>query len=471
MRFLQLAAFVLTAVTSFVSQAASWKYENGGQTLHVFLDYESGLYNLRAYAVKPGELQTLLQERTFAQASEARQHAKEFLSENGWTGAVSFEANLTEKPSAPEFATEVTGSVIWTATKKWNQEWERKFSHWIQTEIDLSFFSRYNIKTDCADVIVGLRWIFSRIHSLPVGNALAGSGQLFTHESMRKSWVGLPRHSNWYQDALFMTALDYVMDNTFTRSILWDGYPISISAKAFVPGTFHLEFHSAGGHTMIVNEVDATGGRFGLIQSTLPREVRDLGAAEYQHASQPQRADGGFLRMRWLEKTAKGWAFADENKHPDYSIEQYSPAFMSGTSNFSNAVRSHLSGHASQSNPYSELIAGMETLWGKIEPRLKLVQEGYSVCQVSDCRPGTRNWDQYSTPGRDSHIKEMIRYVQGIVRDNPRDGQIASAYSQFAGYRMDVADRSTTLGELMDNFLKGRTSGDPRVSVARRWGF
>ena len=87
---------------------------------------------------------------------------------------------------------------IWEAKNRWNNDWELKFGQWLKQEVTLDFYKKYNIPTDCADAVIGLRWIFSRINYLPVANTLSDTGNLFGQFSMKKEWKRLPTATNWY---------------------------------------------------------------------------------------------------------------------------------------------------------------------------------------------------------------------------------------------------------------------------------
>ena len=114
------------------------------------------------------------------------------------------EAKNPELP--PRMASPVAGNgarSIWATAQEWNQDWENRYSQWVQNNRDPAFLSNHQIRTDCADVAIAYRWIFARINGLPAANTLAGTGRLITNESMNPAWTGLSTNQDWTRDQLF----------------------------------------------------------------------------------------------------------------------------------------------------------------------------------------------------------------------------------------------------------------------------
>lgn len=370
---------------------------------------------------------------------------------------------------SPRFVTEDKTKVLWKATQLWSWEWEVRYSQWIAQEVDAKFFSRHGIATDCADVAIGLRWIFARMHGLPVGNTLAASSRLFTHASFKKSWSGLKRGAQWYEDELFLAALDYIMDGAYTKTLLLDSYPVRIRADVFLPGVHHLQFHAQGGHTMLVKAVKARGvsnSPLLLLQSTLPRKVRDLAPTGYHISTQPQY-DGGFLRIRHLVVANGTWVLAPASKHVDFSEEQFEEEFMSGHAGFSSAVKAHLLGRIDGAQ---EFMTSLKLLREALESRLKVVSDGYLACQRLDCRPGTEGYEEWSTPVRDSKLKDLTTLVVALARQNMSRGSVKNAWNEFTRLQVRINDVRYPMSRILENILNDRLVGDPSKTPEARWG-
>lgn len=481
---LLLTGFLLFSTSAFAQfHDRSARFEQKGFLVTLDLTLESGRYVLDIHR----HSEEVMQERTFhavyadeataIAAFEAQRAVLSALADPPPPVDPNAEEDLADAPVvvaaapydySPRFVTEDKTKSIWKATQLWNWEWEIRYAQWVSQEIDGQFFSRYGIATDCADVAIGLRWIFARIHGLPVGNTLAASGRLFTHASFKKSWSGLARGKLWHDDALFLAALDYIMDGAYTKTLLLDSYPIRIRADVFLPGVHHLQFHAQGGHTMLVKSVKA--GAFAsplqLLQSTLPRKVRDLAPTGYHISTQPQY-NGGFLRARQLVVSGGQWVLAAAEAHPDFSEEQYEEEFMKGHAGFSSAVKAHLLGKIDGAK---EFTTSLKLLREAIESRLKVVSDGYLACQRIDCRPGTEGYEEWSTPVRDSKLKDLTKLVVALARQNSSRNSVKTAWSEFTKLQVRINDVRYPMGRILENILNDRLVGDPGQTPEARWG-
>jgi hypothetical protein len=174
---------------------------------------------LRHFSQSKGEYQTLLSTTKFQNKTDLDNYVakkfpnyKEEKSLEFWPVKNSFEKNNDKSFGGKK------NQYIWAAKNQWSEEWETKYSKWLQEEVTANFYQRYKIPTDCADALVGLRWIFSRINSLPVANTVADSGNLFGNFSMKKDWKKYDTAEKWNEDELFLVALDFVMNLTSTRT-------------------------------------------------------------------------------------------------------------------------------------------------------------------------------------------------------------------------------------------------------------
>ncbi len=368
---------------------------------------------------------------------------------------------------SPQFVTEDSSRVVWKSTQNWSWQWEQQYAAWISKELTPDFFSRYNISTDCADVAIGLRWIFSRIHGLPVGNSLAASGRLFTNESFKKSWSTLATAKEWHKDQLFLAALDYIMDGAYTKSLLIDSYPVAITPKTFLPGVYHLQFHDRGGHTMIVKKVQGAllSPPLQMLQSTLPRAPRKLKASAYHMSEVPFGA--GFLRQRWLVKSGGTWELLSSEAHPDFSYEQWEEDFLSASSSssFSGAIKARVLGKV---NPMKDYRSS-STLWTqKINERAKIVVDGYATCSQTPCAVGTEAFDEWSTFVRDEKLLDLTRLIDDLAKDSP---QVQTEWNKILKKTFSLEGKSVSLEQLVTKILEGRLNGDPGVTPTQRWGF
>lgn len=362
---------------------------------------------------------------------------------------------------------------IWTAKNEWDLEWEKKFTNWTRQNFDKKFFKRYKISTDCADAAIGMRWIFSRMNSLPAGNRLIGSTALLTNRSMKAAWKDLPTSENWYEDERFRAALNYLMVNSYTHTLVGDGYPIEINPTYLTEGAFHLEMRKNDGHARVVTEVNRDSSKYPItdMYSNVPREVRTLWTESFTLYDQPEMKFGGFMRHRWVKLTSTGATLVPGESMPGYSLEQYQPDFFKhGIPDFSAEVAARFQ---EAFDPVVAAKAIYSNLKGAIKDRVKLVEDGYAVCSKESCDPGTDHYENWGTPSRDARIGNYFEQIQTYLRtlsggDLERfreryESERGKKYLKFNGERIEYADLETIWGAK-------RYSSDPKQPPAVRWG-
>ena len=214
--------------------------DDGNRKKVVVNYYENNRWVLEEFLVEENRLQELAFRKTFSKRYLLEQYKYS-----------RYELN-TQKVFEDEDISTVTDEVeserIWDVRNQWSEAWMQKYSDWIRDEFNKDFYLKYNIKTDCADVIYSTHWIFARMHGLPMATTMTGSHTLFTQDSMKKEWVKLATHNEWHKDERFLAALNYILRNSFTGTLRIDAYPIAISKNTFREGTIYLTH----GHAMII---------------------------------------------------------------------------------------------------------------------------------------------------------------------------------------------------------------------------
>lgn len=402
--------FSFICINSYASEQTRYVYESVSSQPTVLVEYASdGLWIIETYLEKADRLPL----KTGRWVFPDKVQADRFLL---GMGPVWILQPMTEPTST--YRTELLSQTIWTAPEEWDWQWEVRYAAWVRANIDATFFEKYKVATDCADVAIATRWIFARIHGLPVAQTIGGSGRtLFSNESFKPEWANLKRHTDWEKDEVFRKALDYVLDYSYTHTLLRDSYPIAISPVAFLEGTYHLATHATSGHTQLVNEVNSTStSRLPLYAaaSTVPREVRALHTYPFFDSTQPEQASGGFLRFRWAQKVGGTWTMVAPAQMPHYSVEQYEPDFMKDTANFSIAVYKRINPAFDPVLRVKESEATIEQL---IRERAQVVEDGFAFCASRDCSPGTLNYENWSTPSRDKRLGSIVTDTESYVRD------------------------------------------------------
>lgn len=461
--FLSLVLLLVTIPCVFASEL--WTMEEGN-TRHFFsLDRDNGIV-LKHYTQQKGDYQDLLTSQYFANFNEARNFIH--------THFPQYKAvkELTDWP-VDTGASNKKNRNIWMATNSWNDYWEEEYARWLQSEITADFYLKYRIATDCADALVGYRWIFSRINSLPVGNIVSDTGSLFGHFSMRKSWENLSTSTDWYDDQLFMTALSYAMDMTSTRTIMaHDGFPVSITRKGLQAGTFIVSQTNGSGHmrTITENYFD-NPAELPLFthSSTAPREVRALYREAFIDQAWPIRGTREILAFRWPVVSRNSWVLTRKENDPRYSLEQFDMGLQGKYYSFIQFVLKRVKDNY---DPYSLIATGIEDIVNYTNIRIKIVRDGYEYCQSHNCSPGTAAYEDWSTPNRDYKYLLKFNEIEDLVRafDPMYPGLMDHWLNSLATTQLEVEGYTLSLERLRYLFEKKLTSYDPSAPILRRWG-
>lgn len=389
-----------------------------------------------------------------------------------FTDAGRARAFLESRGTSPQsFAAEPDGrelrglaAGLWTAEHPWTWDWEMKFADWIAAEVNPAFFEKYKVATDCADALYALRWIFARTHKLEMASRLAGSGDYVTHRSLRGSWGNLPTAAEWFNDRRFRAALDYILENTYTHSLMTDSYPIAITREALTEGVYHLDLHRDSGHTQVAARTDSRGESvlpFSIIQSTVPRKIRQLSTSGFWYSSQPKEGLGGLLRMRW-PVFGNSVSMTAPEKMPFFSKEQYAANFLrTPETPYFKEVYLRL-------NPQLDFVKVVNEAWTSVKgmflARLQIVEDGYRYCRQNGCPPGSAADDDWSTPTRDGRLLELIGQAQDMQMSLrlPEDAAMNVPFLAFNG-------ETYTLRAAVEAWTSRRFSSDPNQSPERRW--
>lgn len=450
----------LSTVNSIYAQ--TWIQSSDDKQILYVGGEENGTWELSEFTIQPGKLQERTGYRTFKNEQSYNHYIQRLISE----------PQLSEltRPSTSWVNTEVPGKFLWEAQNQWNEQWEKQFSDWVETEFDENYFYNYGIATDCADAAIALRWIFARLHSLPMGSTLAGSEVLITHESMKKQWLNLPTDIEWHQDQRFLAALNFVIDNTYTHTLIVDSYPIKIDTLSLRTGAYRLNLFGETGHTSLLGRFDYSGKSaipIYTFNSSVPKVVRRLFVEPYLLDGQGLEKEGGWLRHRWLVKniTSDKWQLLSKEDHPHFSKEQYSDELKNGS--FSLNIYQKLIPGFSPSSVYEVAI---DDYHNYLERRISVVQEGYEACQKLDCSPGTSYWEDWSTPARDKKIQEKYEFIE----------YLSNLYNEFIDPKvwldkqnktwLEIEGVKVSLKELTFIWKHKLFSSDPRVHPNRRWG-
>lgn len=382
--------------------------------------------------------------------------------------------SIEKLPSWPvDVSVDKKNKELWTVHNQWSEEWEKRYADWLKSEITEDFYLKYNIPTDCADAVIGYRWIFARIYSLPVANTVSDTGYLFGHFSMRKQWKNLSTAGKWNEDQLFLAALDYVMDMTSTRTVMnTDGFPVSITRKGLQAGTFIVSQTNGSGHMRQITQNyydDPSSLPVFTFSSTSPRELRPLYKEAFLDQAWPIRKTREIMAFRWPVINRNSWTLKAKDSDPRYSLEQFD---LSLEEKYYSFVQFVLSRVQPDYDPNSLVSTGVTDLANFTTMRIKIVRDGYAYCRNHDCRPGTQAWEDWSTPNRDAKYHLKFDEIEDLVRtfDPMSPGLFTKWIKSLNSTIMDIEGHQLSLSQLRSLFERGLPSSNPSDPILKRWG-
>lgn len=385
---------------------------------------------------------------------------------------------LTEtRPSRDVQEIPFTDTPLWPLTKNfWTWDDEQGFSTWMGQTITPDFLVGSGIRVDCADFYITLRWIYAHDHGLPAANTLAGSGRLFGSWQTPTVWQNLPTDSDWRKDKRFKAALLYLLDNSYTHSLLKDLYPVALTRQYLTPGAVNLYLRGDTGHTQPLIAVGANPhcpDSTGCLLSVWGNEPAD----EKVYLTAPYILnlksidEGGFLRYRWPTLTSTGWKLTPASQMPGYSLEQYQFPNLANFE-FENIVYKNLG--IGQDEVYQAILKGL-SLEKLLLLRLEVTVMGYFVCHVQICPEGSSLYNDYSTPSRDQRIRDLqqdfLALAKKIDIHDSRWRRFKDAVGNVYVFWPE-ADHGKVLNDyIFDPKLVLSMDSNPQVTFEKRWGW
>ena len=466
--------FLLSIVFIFKVTASEWVFQNNQGTYYLVSYTDERRHYLDEYYQARGEYQDRISHKVFQSPEDVNkfvnENYKNYSDKKVWN-FLGMDKILTDIFSVDLLdSVESAGLVIWETKNTWNLEWEKRYAQWIEESVDRDFLKRNKVPVDCADVAYALRWIFARINHLPAANTLAGSGALFGNESFKSKWINLKKDTDWYNDKLFLTALNYLLDNTYTHTLLGDVYPIKISKESLIAGVIHLSLHEESGHTRIfskTNYEDIDQIPLMFMSGTTPRMLRALYEEAFSIDKRVPSEFGGMVQMRWPLKVINKWRLMDAVNMPNYSLEQYESEYMRTETNFIVATFKRL---GVEFKPDVIVKRQIEDIKEMVRTRIGIVEEGNRVCQIEDCAENTLNFENWSTPSRDKRILSNLENVKKFVQRFGSDNLRVLFQLSSKEYFVSIQGKNYNFDIIEFLWKYELYSSDPRDSINLRWG-
>lgn len=283
---------------------------------------------------------------------------------------------------------------------------------------------------------------------------------------MNPEWETLPTAPEWYNDQRFLAAINYLLDHTFTETLWKDSYPVAINTSALLVGGYHLHLHDGTGHTQLIFKIGTHKDEVPMttLNSTTPRAVRDLFEFVFLSNDVDQNS-AGFLRMRWPIFTGDQVDLVPAEQMPQYSLEQFDPAFIhQPRSAFYEEVFARINPDADYNLIAKKVAIQIRDMYRE---RVKVVEQGYKICQAKHCDKGSPDYEAWSTPSRDQRILETID-ILNVLFNMVTDG--SEIHEVLGTVILTLNDRDDSVNDLMDIWRAGSYSSDPNDSPERRWG-
>ena len=467
MSFIMLICLSSNAYSSPIDQV--WSDETQAQHksrsfAHAY--HEDGVWVLNLYQQEYGQYQEIVQSHSFSDFGELENFRK-----TQYPALRPIDV-LGHWPIIHIDSHKKQNEYLWQVKEDWSEQWESRYSRWIQDEVQADFFNRNGLATDCADVLVGLRWIFARIHGLPVASTIAATGDLFTQESVLRSWRRLDRASSWNQDQLFMTALNYIMGVTSTRTLIRDAYPVSLTQEGLIAGSFILTLGEESNHVKLISENhfnDPSEIPLYTLSSTTPRSRKDMVREAMLDEEWPKKGAKNFFALRKPVRTSKGWRLQESSSHNNYSQEQYDEDLRSANPSFIDFLLKRLKPEFS---PRRIIEIGITELKEYLEMRADVVVKGYEYCKTHNCAQGTGAWDDWSTPSRDHKIAvKFDNYEVMLGRyEDLYPGLLQNWKNSLKSAFVELFGEDVPLSAVRYIWREGLYSSDPALEPQVRWG-
>ena len=372
-------------------------------------------------------------------------------------------AGLETEQSTISKGIKETSLQVWkVGNRRWTVEEESRFAKWVEENITEDFFIRYKIPVDCADVPYAARWIYARIARLPAA-ATTKDNKLIGHWSTE--WAKLPTHSDWHKDLRFRKALLHMLSETTTRTFPLDTYPVRIDPGSITPGT---GFFITESHSGIIGRVILDGSTTHPLQTweaTSPAKLQKLNERDFLTTRPESTIYSGLVKFRWPIFENGQWKYLPPEKHPFYSLEQYSPAFSEGHTDFVEAVAKRID--PTDYDPRDKMQKVLNKTVQYIQERVPIVLEGFERCQKGGCPEGSDLWEIHSTPGRDGWIILLMDHLHHLIELNHLDPDAIK--EMMEGITIPIQKgQIVTFYHLYQNYLW--LSHDPQDSIKARWG-
>ncbi|MDX9731968.1 MAG: hypothetical protein RBT63_09370 [Bdellovibrionales bacterium] len=367
-------------------------------------------------------------------------------------------------------------AAVWENSETWNESWEEKYRHWIESEWTQDYFVKAGplsgLKADCADVVYAMRIVFAAEHGLPFVMK-----DPTTRSSERVISNSMTRWDQQEPGQRLRSFLTYVYGIGSTASIPADTYPVAIRPSTLGAGSLILTDRSTH-HSWTIKNFSNTGIPYLLFGSRPARallyernEYPTVGFV-FPKGIRPE-TNAGFRNFRQPQDIAKA-----VHEVPGYSLEQYSLPTKGG---WMRAVQKRMQKIEETSEQYVNRILA-EACKGARE-RVDIIHGGVKKAAEIGSRCMTaQEYDDHSTPSRDTRVKGTFEELQEALNEGMAAGTLTERTQKDVGAIFDRKGDDTvcpveikagtflSLGQIYVASTDGKLSNNPHDTLEMRWG-
>jgi hypothetical protein len=398
--------------------------------------------------------------------------------------------------NSSEGESDSTASVWRVGDRRWNEQFEQLYSRWVETEVDVDFLERFQLRADCADTSAMLRAVFARIHQLPILYKNGGTRPAIGHFSTRfariptvapgDEWTPVNWKSQLMKDQRFRAFLNAPPDQVSVQNAPENTFPVEVydpldrnkPSKYLRAGILH----SRSNHIKIISSVDPNRW-FSIRQlsATTPAAIQRL--TEYDAELDEQKTPGrGLLAYNWVVYCGKtlGWQHVPDEMMPGYSQQQYSFELPKELRDRKHHLGSHLERIARspqvETPPPDTLEKELLALSNHLSTRVRIVHGGRALTQSRQL--SASEWkkidDLYSTPGMDKGLVRRLEKLEKLIQEQSRTlGLTRTDVIRIAStmpVQIGIEDLETTVYFFVKGMREGAISSDARAQLEDRWG-
>lgn len=390
------------------------------------------------------------------------------------------------------FSSHKAEASAWIDTQSWSVEYEEQYSQFLQSNAvkEMMFKSTsspyYGVNTDCADTAYAMRAIFAFENKLPfaIRNPSGGANTL---NNRSNRW-----DSRGSEARRVVAMINEIGESVGTENLAhFDTFPSAL--KSIRPGTLFMYKKSASfgkfiRHTYVIKNINPVG-TFDVIYSTQANKEQNLPLIrrkEREFENLPF-SPWGFKKFRWPEHLNRGLDVIPAALGP--SMEQYALASSLGQSGFFKLVKKSVASINESSG--MRVARAFKTACGESQARIDYVNQALVYLQQTGNKcMDYEHFDAYSTPSRDSDLRELFVKLKGAYDDAVTLGELNKidptilAFTEYifkgkgnvkaellaacpVSYRSGV---SIDLQTLWSRISKNLLSSHPNDIVEVRWG-